>query len=610
MQIRWVSALAASRRWLGALLVASSVLPAGAAQRSLVVSELMYSPLADPDGVVPTADFEFIELANISAVPLSLTGAYLTNAITFVFPAGTTIPAGGFLVVPAKRSAFQARYGTSAASTSGFAGKLSDQGDSVELIGANGAVILRFTYDSSDDWPSRANGLGSSLELVDPEGNLDEPANWRSSTEYQGSPGRAGIGPLKQIVINELMAHTDPPFEDAIELHNVTATAINVGGWYLSDNRENPRKFRIPAGTSIAAHGYKVFYELAGTGSPLGFNPDGTGNSPSFTLNSARGDEACLVSTDASGNLQFWMDAVTFGATANGQALGRFPNGTGRLTTVSRQTLGTDVEASFPETFLNVFRTGQGASNAYPKVGPVSFSRIMYHPPDGQDEFIELQNAANTAVALYDPAYPENTWRLRNAVEFDFPADVVLDPGEKVLVVPTEPAAFRAANLIGANIRVFGPWTNLLNNAGETIQLFQPDPPQLPPNPDAGFVPYVLAEEVSYSPAPPWPTAADGMGPALRRKGLGLFGNDPTSWEAEPPSPTAPVVLASRAGTSLSLGFTAQAGRTYRLQRRPSLAGGAWDGGQVLVTPANGGPSSATVLPAAAGVEFYRITVE
>lgn len=610
MQTRWVSALAAGRRSLAALLLTGSVLTAGAAPRSLVVSELMYSPLADPDGAVPTADFEFIELANISAAPFSLTGAYLTNAITFVFPAGTTISAGGYLIVPAKRSAFQARYGTGAVATSGYSGKLSDQGDTVELIGANGAVILRFTYDSSGDWPSRANGLGSSLELVDPQGNLEDPANWRSSTEYQGSPGRAGVGPLKQVAINELLAHTDPPFEDAIELHNVTATAINVSGWYLSNNRANPRKFRIPAGTSIPAHGYKVFYELAGTGSPLGFNPDGTGNSPSFTFNSAHGDEACLVSADASGNLQFWMDAVTFGATANGAALGRYPDGTGKLTAMSRQTFGTDVEAGFPETFLTVFRTGQGASNASPKVGPVVVSRIMYHPPDGQGEFIELQNTANTSVALYDPAYPENTWRLRSAVDFDFPADVVLEPGEKVLVVPTEPAAFRATNLIAASIRVFGPWTNSLNNAGETIQLFQPDPPQLPPHPDAGFVPYVLTEEVSYSPAPPWPTAADGMGPALRRKGPALFGNDPASWEAELPVPLPPVVSASMAGTSLSLGFTAQAGRTYRLQRRPGLTGGSWDGGQVLVTPANGGPASATVLPAAAGVEFYRVTVE
>lgn len=570
----------------------------------------MYSPRPDPAGEIATTDFEFIELANVSATPVNLGGAYLTNAVEFVFPAGTVIPAGGYLVVPAKRSPFQSRYGSAITVTSGFSGKLSDDGETVELIGADGSTLLSFTYGTSGDWPSRADGLGSSLELVNPQGALDDPANWRSSTEYQGSPGRAGIGPLKQVVINEILTHTDPPFEDAIELLNLTDQAIAIGGWYLSNNRDWPTKFRIPAGTVIAARGYRVFYEQAGTGLASGFNPDGTGDSPSFTLNSAHGDEACLLSADASGNPVNWMDAVTFGATANGIALGRYPNGTGKLTAMTRQTLGTDVEASFPEGFLAVFRTGAGAANADPLVGPVVISRIQYHPPDGQDEFIELQNVAGTSVALYDPAYPENTWHLGNAVEFVFPPEVLLDAGEKILVVPTDPAAFRLKDSIAAGTRIFGPWTNALNNAGETIELYKPDPPQLPPHPDAGFVPYVLVEEVAYLPVAPWPTEADGLGPALRRKDPTKFGNDPANWEAEAGTPVAPVVTGTISGNSLALAFTAEAGRTYRLQRRAALNTGAWDAGQLLATPAKGGATSVTVTQAAAGVEFYRVTVE
>lgn len=598
------------RSWLAVWLTWLAVASAGAAQRSLVVSELMYSPLADPAGVASTADYEFIELANVSGAAVNLGGAYLTNAVEFVFPAGTTIPAGGFLVVPAKRSNFQARYGTAITITSGFSGKLSDQGDTVELRTANGATLLSFTYDSSGDWPSRADGKGSSLELVDPQGDLNDPANWRSSTEYQGSPGRAGVGPLRQVVINEILAHTDPPFEDAIELLNLTAQPVAIGGWYLSNNRENPKKFRIPTGTVIPAGGFRVFYELAGTGSAAGFNPDATGDNPSFTFNSANGDEACLVSADAAGNLLNWMDAVTFGATANGRGLGRYPDGTGKLTSMSRQTFGTVIDASFPGEFLAVFRTGLGASNAYPAVGPVVISRIQYHPADGGDEFIELQNVTSTSVTLYDPAYPTNAWRLRNAVDLDLPPGVTLAAGERLLLVATNPAAFRLKNSIAAGIQIYGPWTNALNNAGETIELYQPDPPQLSPHPDAGFVPYVLVEEVSYLPIAPWPVAADGTGRALVRKGPALFANDPANWAAEATAPIAPVVSVSASSAGLVLSFPAETGRTYRLQRRATLASGSWDAGVAISDPPSGGTAAVNVTPAAGGVEFYRVTVE
>ncbi len=601
------------RRWfqtgLTVLLSAGAIGAAMGAGRTVVVSELMYAPLPDPDGVESTSDHEFIELQNVSAAAVNLGGSYLTNAVTFVFPAGTIIPAGGFLVVPAKKSVFQARYGSSATVTSGYSGNLSASGETVELRSATGAELLKFSFDSSGDWPSRADGLGSSLELVDPQGDLDDPANWRSSTEYQGSPGRAGIGPLKQVVINEVLAHTDPPFEDAIELYNLTDSTVVIGGWYVSNTRENPLKFRIPAGTTIAARGFKVFYELARTGLATGFNPDGTGDNPSFTFNSSSGDEACLLSVDSSGNPLHWMDAVTFGPTDNGKTLGRYPDGTGKLTPLSRQTFGTQVTMDFPEEFITVFRTGAGASNAYPEVGPVVISGLMYHPVDGADEFIELQNVAATATPLFDPEYPTNTWRLRNAVEFDLPADITLAAGEKLLVVPIAPETFRAKYSLPATLKIFGPWTNALNNAGETVELLYPDTPQLPPHPDAGLVPYLLLEEVAYLPAAPWPAAADGLGPALLRKSGLLWANDPGSWEAEATAATPPVVSVTVSGNSLSLSFVAEAGRTYRLQRRSTLGSTDWNPAELLTTPAAGGVTTVAVeLSTTSG--YYRVTAE
>src|SRR6185369_15632044 len=97
------------------------------------------------------------------------------------------------------------------------------------------------------------------------------------------------------------LSHTDPPFEDAIELYNPTASDVDISNWWISNRADDPKKFRVPAGTIVPALGYKVFYEQAGvTAVPhIGFNTSATGNSPDFTLNSAHGDSIYLYTGDA-----------------------------------------------------------------------------------------------------------------------------------------------------------------------------------------------------------------------------------------------------------------------------------------------------------------------
>ncbi len=70
-----------------------------------------------------------------------------------------------------------------------------------------------------------------------------------------------------QVVINEVSAsnydHTQDSFgryEDWIELHNTSGTAIDLGGYYLSDRTGNNTKWQIPAGCVIAPFGFQLFY--------------------------------------------------------------------------------------------------------------------------------------------------------------------------------------------------------------------------------------------------------------------------------------------------------------------------------------------------------------
>ncbi len=552
------------------------------------VAELNYRPAAD-------GDEEYIELINTGAAPYNLAGCRFSAGITYTFGAVVLAP-GERVVVCRDRSKFSARYGSVPnLAASAYTGRLADEGETVAFVAADGSVLFEVAYRPDGAWPSRANGLGSSLEVVDPDGNLGDASNWRSSTEYLGSPGRPGVGPLRRVVVNEVLAHTDPPLEDAIELRNLTSQPIDVGGWYLSNMRSKPTKYRIPSPSVIPAGGHRVFYEYQ-------FNAiaPAPGDAP-FTFNSANGDEAVLLSADANGTPQFWMDVVSFGASENGVSFGRFPDGTGEWVTLADTSLGTSVRRFDSPLRLGEFRTGAGQPNGLPKVGPVVLSRIQYRPEPGGDEFVEVANATAFPVPLFDPLYPENTWRMRDAIDFDFPPGVILAPGERALVVATTPELFRAKHGVAATTRVWGPFTNQLSNSGERVALFKPDPPQLPPHPDAGLVPYVLVEEIDYLPVAPWPTGANGTGAALRRIDITRHGNDPANWGTDADMAAVPSLSIGTRGGDLVLGWKGEAGATFIVEASGNPAG-PWS---EAATVTSGLGEWATSAGATAG--FYRL---
>jgi hypothetical protein len=140
-------------------------------------------------------------------------------------------------------------------------------------------------------------------------------------------------------------------------------------------------------------------------------------------------------------------------------------------------------------------------------------------------------------VPLYDPANPANTWRLRDAVDFDFPTNVTMVPRSYILVVGFDPAtnaAVRAAfeTKYGKNALLFGPYTGKLDNRRDDLKLYSPDSPQTLPGPEFGMVPYILVDRVKYSDVAPWPAAADGTGPSLQRRQVSAYGNEPANWFA------------------------------------------------------------------------------
>jgi len=403
--------------------------------------------------------------------------------------------------------------------------KLSGTGEAIGVSSPDGSLIDGITFGQQAKGVSQGRLPDGGTNIVD---FPDSP-----------SPGEANFLPLTSVIINEVLSHTDLPLEDAIELYNPTDSAINVGGWYLSDAKSRLKKFAIPQGITLAAGGYKVFYEYQ-------FN--GPSASIPFALSSAKGDDVYLSQSGPGGVLTGYRASVKFGAAQNGVSFGRFVTSVGEdFVAMSDLSFGTAVRAGDPTNQITVFRTGPGAANPYAKVGPIVVSEIMYHPPDNgtndnvRDEFIEIANPTGQTVPLYDPNFPTNTWRLRDAVDFDFPAGLSLPPSGHLVIVSFDPATNGASltgfqQRYGSNMTLIGPYSGKLANADAKVELYKPDPPQVG-GPDDGFVPYVLVERVHYHDVAPWPTSADGGGFSLQRLNLLGYGNEPTNWVAGIPDP-------------------------------------------------------------------------
>jgi hypothetical protein len=359
--------------------------------------------------------------------------------------------------------------------------------------------------------------------------------------------------PLTRILINEVLTHTDPPLEDAIELYNPTAEAVDISHWWISNDEDSPLKFQVPAGTIIPAGAYAVFYEqnqANGFSTTGGFNRSGTGDAPDFTFNSAHGDAVVLTEVSSSGTLTGFRTSKSLEAAGNGNSFGRYvkSDGGNDFPAMAERTFGNDTPAT-----ANQFRNGAGLPNSYPLVGPLVISEILYRPPpvisgdvtndNTLDEFIELTSVTNGMLRLYDPAYPTNRWRLRGGIEYDFPSNVTLAANATLLIVnfdpatnPVQLASFRAAYGVNGNIPIFGPYRGKLNNLSDIIELKKPDPVQLPPHPDAGFVPFVLVEKLKYEFGNGWPESASGTGYSIQRLHLNGYANDHTNWFGSAPS--------------------------------------------------------------------------
>ncbi len=296
---------------------------------------------------------DYIEVANLSASPVSLAGFSLTDDPSiprrFVFPNGVSIPGGGYLVVWCDVNA------SSPGLHAGFA--LGAQGEHVQLYAADGVTLL-------DELSFGFQAPNLSIGRV-PDGT----GSWSLNAMTPGGANRTqDSGPKNQMRINEWMAR---PFDgdDWIELYNAGNWPVTLSGMVLTDSSGVLPQNRPILPLSFIGPGGFVQFFASDLDEPDADHLD-------FKL-SAGGETLTLFDTDRTTVL----DRITFGEQTTDVSQGRTPDGGDRLT------------------FFPAGRATPGEANIIP-LASVVISEVLTHADLPFEDAIELQNVGPGPVDI------------------------------------------------------------------------------------------------------------------------------------------------------------------------------------------------------------------
>lgn len=425
----------------------------------IVINELMPNPAGtDNDGDVVT---EWIELKNTGTRSVSLDGWTLEWAkstwTTFTIPAGTSIPAGGYLLFGA---------GGIAVSTMDL-GNASSSADAVR-VQCSGAVvdIVAYGTTNSDGFIDESGAVlsslaskpsdGASLARV-PDGTDTNQAGTDFDSVSGGTPGAsngsgggsdsgdsgggdssggggASCAGAEGVVINEFTPLTDVEY---VELYNSGSSPVALAGWVLEFGTSTYNKsVELPTAT-LAPGDYFVFGSPGAATKDVEIDIDlgnaSTGGDAMRLVCGGTLVDTVIYGDDGASNSDGWTDDS--GAVATSMA--PYP---GSDEAVSRVQDGYDTDVCGTDFALSA--PSPGASNPYTEppvcetdgVGVVKINELLSNPDstDTDHEWVELYNAGTEAVRI-------DGWTLETAtsswgVDYAFPAGTSLAPGGFLVV--------------------------------------------------------------------------------------------------------------------------------------------------------------------------------
>ncbi len=488
---------------LGLMSASATTPPAGtsnatvtSAHGALTISEILANNVASHlnGGLYP----DVVELRNTGASAVSLTGKSLTddalNKVKYVFPAGVSIPAGGYLIL----------YADSATTAPGLhlGFNLDADGDMLQLYDtvANGQTLLdsiTFGLQAPDLTIGRT---GAALDT------------WALCTPTLGSANTAvaTLAAPSSLRINEWLGNADyRASNDFIELYNPAAQPVALGGMSLTDDFINlPTRAVLPPLSFMAATSFVAFEAKGTSASP------GNARELPFNIGSIGGSVALLgvngSIVDKGETLVQFRDVAT----------GRLPDGTGTWASLSPPSPGFS-NATLSDTALDVLNY-------------LRITELMYNTAStAQSEYIEFRNTSDLTATPVTLDLSGVTFK--NGITYTFPGGTSLAPGAYYVIVG-ELAKFQAQF---PGVATNGTFTSKLDNGGEHVSYDIP-----------GFSIAVL--DFTYNDA--WYPSTDGGGDALQIVNPGgspAEWDTKAGWQAAPPSPGAGSAFGVHAGPDL-----------------------------------------------------------
>lgn len=272
----------------------------------------------------------WIEIYNSGTNEVDISGWGLTDDYNdlskWVFPSQTTIPAGGFLIIWADGEPHQTQ-GTNLHAN-------------FKLTASNGLVILSMPINGK---LKPLDYLNYKLLLPDYSyGNRQGEEPFFRNKFRTPTPGASnGFGQdVPQLVINEIMPDNDGLVSDLInggtpdwiELYNLGSNAVDLSGFFLTDDLNDIYKFEIPDGYVIPPNGFLVAWA---DNSPSKNNP---ARDPALHLNFAlnnTGETVALIAPDGT-----IINSLTYTSVGENEIIGRYPDGTGSIYKLVQPTPG------------------------------------------------------------------------------------------------------------------------------------------------------------------------------------------------------------------------------------------------------------------------------
>ncbi len=188
-----------------------------------------------------------------------------------------------------------------------------------------------------------------------------------SQWTLEGTASAPAAEATGQLLINEIMADNDSAFpdpeeagafEDWFEVFNPGNTAVNMSGMYITDNTNNPTKWKVPDGVTIPARGYLVF--LADS------EPTQGPRHTSWSL-SADGEVVAIYAADGT----TLIDSVSFGPQRTDVAYGRTTDGAASFSLFATGTPGATNANPLANNIVN------GATFALNSIAPNSIASVF-----------------------------------------------------------------------------------------------------------------------------------------------------------------------------------------------------------------------------------------